>query len=140
MQCMDVYRIRLIQHAQAISAKAKTGHTGSPSLGLQYDASGCRCLWKLFLCCRQGTTGPLHRPRSTFCGSVTVEATWAAHRDTAQGSLCGGDGDFRSWIPLGHAADSLRCLQRAKARGGYSGCPMEVGVLVPSCKGVIGTK
>lgn len=53
---------------------------------------------------------------------------------STSGSPCGGDGDFSSWIPLDHAADNLGCPQRAEARGGYSGCPVGVGVLVSSAK------
>lgn len=123
----------------AKSVKAKTGHTHRAHRAIHSWGFGVTHqhidVWGN---CSSVTakvqSSPLPRPGSPFCGSVIVEATWAAHLDTAQSFLCGGDGDFGSWIPLGQAADNLGCLQRAEARGGYSGCSMGAGVLVSVAK------
>lgn len=140
---VDVCKVRFIQHAQVWTHLYKpslrkprrgthTGHTrASPLWGFSMTRQPIDVWGNCSSVIEKVQSSPLHRPGSPFCGSVPVEATWAACLDIAQGFLCGGDGDFSSWIPLGHAADNLGCLQRTEARGGY--CPVGVGV-VSGCR------
>ena len=113
----------------AVSVKANTGHTGQsvPPWGFSVTHQNIDVWGNRSSVTAKVQSSPLHRPGSPQYHS-------GGYTGSTSGSLCGGDGDFSSWILLGHAADNLGCLQGAEARGGYSGCPVGVGVLVSSAK------
>lgn len=126
----SMYRYGYTSTSRVCESQNRPHRAVSPSLGIQCDTSEYRCLGKSFFCYCKGTKQP---------SAQTWKPTlWQHHSGgytgSTSGSLCGGDGDFSSWILLGHAADNLGCLQGAEARGGYSGCPVGVGVLVSSAK------
>jgi hypothetical protein len=75
---------------------------------------------------------------------MEADATWTAHLDKTQDSLCGFDSSFSGWILLGHAThDNWRppesCGQRRSLRGHCTGvcasCKEDQVIRINSNKG-----
>jgi hypothetical protein len=65
----------------AVSVKAKTGHTGQsvPPWGFSVTHQNIDVWGNRSSVTAKVQSSPLHRPGSPLCGSITVEATRAAH-------------------------------------------------------------